>query len=49
MTVEDPEVLLQPWVMPTIMMRNTGANTIVGERGNCTDHEQKEASSQYRH
>jgi hypothetical protein len=48
-TVEDPEVLLKPWVMPTITMRSTGANTIVGERGACTDHEQKEASSQMRH
>ena len=48
-TVEDPEVLLKPWVMPTITMRNTGGNTIIGERGSCTDHEQKEASSQYRH
>jgi hypothetical protein len=48
-TVEDPEVLLKPWVMPTITMRNTGGNQIIGERGSCTDHEQKEASSQYRH
>jgi hypothetical protein len=48
-TVEDPEVLLQPWVMPTITMRNTGGNTIINERGSCTDSEQKEASSQYRH
>ena len=48
-TVEDPEVLLKPWVMPTITMRNTGGSTIIGERGSCTDHEQKEASSQYRH
>ena len=45
-TVEDPVVLLKPWVMPTVTMRNTGANTIVGERGACTDHEQKEASWQ---
>ncbi len=48
-TVDDPVVLLKPWVMPTITMRNTGGNTIVGERGSCTDHEQKEASSQMRH
>ena len=32
-TVEDPEVLLKPWVMPTITMRARGANTIIGERG----------------
>jgi len=48
-TVEDPVVLLKPWVMPTVTMRNSGANTIVGERGACTDHEQREASSQMRH
>jgi hypothetical protein len=48
-TVEDPEVLLEPWVMPTITMRASGGNTIIGERGSCTDHEQTEASSQYRH
>ena len=48
-TVEDPEVLLKPWVMPTVTMRLGGGNTIIGERGACTDHEQTEASSQYRH
>ena len=47
--VEDPMVLLKPWVMPTVIMRNTGGNTIIGERGSCTDNEQREASSQYRH
>jgi hypothetical protein len=30
-------------------MRNPGGNQIIGERGSCTDHEQTEASSQYRH
>jgi hypothetical protein len=48
-TVEDPEVLLKPWVMPTITMRNTGGNTIVGERGSCTESEHDNAASQYRH
>ena len=48
-TVEDPEVLLKPWVMPTITMRLSGNNAVVGERGACTDHEQTEAASQYRH
>ena len=48
-TVEDPEVLLKPWVMPTITMNLSGNNAIIGERGACTDHEQTEASSQYRH
>ena len=48
-TIEDPTVLIKPWVMPTITMRASGGNTIIGERGSCTDHEQKEASSQYRH
>jgi hypothetical protein len=48
-TVEDPEVLLKPWVMPTVTMNLSGNNAIIGERGACTDHEQTEASSQYRH
>ena len=48
-TVEDPEVLLKPWVMPTVTMRLSGNNTVIQERGSCTDIEQQEASSQYRH
>jgi hypothetical protein len=52
-TVEDPEVLLEPWVMnPRILRlsqaggRGFGALT---ERGNCTDIELEEVTTQIRH
>jgi hypothetical protein len=48
-TVEDPEVLNEPWVMPTITMRLSGGNTVIGERGSCTETEHEEVSSQFRH
>jgi len=48
-TIEDPDVLLEPWVLPTRQLRRNATNTIVGERGSCTDSEQKEAATQYRH
>jgi len=48
-TVDDPVMLLKPWVMPVITMRNTGGNTIVGERGSCSEIEHENAASQYRH
>ena len=35
--------------LPTRVMRRSPTNTIVGERGSCTDSEQKEAATQYRH
>jgi hypothetical protein len=48
-TVEDPDVLLEPWVLPTRTLRAGATNAIIGERGSCTDSEQKEAAAQYRH
>jgi len=48
-TVEDPVMLLKPWVMPTITMRAGAGNTIIGERGSCSQVELDNASSQYRH
>src|SRR5262245_50070097 len=48
-TIEDPDVLLEPWVLPVRQLRRSPTNTIVAERGNCTDSEQKEAATQYRH
>ena len=47
-TVEDPEVLVEPWVMPTRTMVR-GANAIVPERGSCTESEWKEVATQMRH
>jgi hypothetical protein len=51
-TVEDPEVLLEPWVFPTrTLRRNTNPNAgLLRERGNCeTTFETEAAASQIRH
>ena len=51
-TVEDPEVLLEPWVLPTrTLRRNTNPNgALIRERGNCeTTFETEAAGSQIRH
>ena len=51
-TVEDPEVLAEPLVYPTrVIRRNTGANAgLIRERGNCeTDFETEAAATQIRH
>ena len=48
-TVEDPEVLVKPWVMPPRTLRLSNGNTIIPERGACTESELKEVTSQMRH
>jgi len=48
-TIEDPDVLLQPWVMPARTLRLSPTNAIVAERGSCTETEHNEVSTQYRH
>jgi hypothetical protein len=51
-TLEDPEVLVEPLVFPTrVLRRNTGENAgLIAERGNCeTDFETEAAASQIRH
>jgi hypothetical protein len=51
-TIEDPEVLLEPWVFPTrVLRRNTNPNAgLIRERGNCeTSFETEAAASQIRH
>jgi hypothetical protein len=52
LTLEDPEVLAEPLVFPTrILRRNTGANAgLIPERGNCeTSFETDAAALQIRH
>ena len=52
MTVEDPEVLLEPWVMPTRVLalaQGPGANRIPSERANCEVYEDENVTSQVRH
>jgi hypothetical protein len=50
-TVEDPEVLAEPYVYPTrVVRRNPNPNAgLVRERGNCEVYETKDISSQIRH
>ena len=50
-TVEDPEVLVEPWVLPTrVVRRNTNPDAgLVPERGNCEVYELNDISSQIRH
>jgi hypothetical protein len=48
-TVEDPEVLVEPWVMNPRTLRIANNPAIVSERGSCTDSELSEVSSQIRH
>jgi hypothetical protein len=50
-TVEDPEVLVEPWVIPTrVLRRNTGLDAgLLRERGNCEVYELEDISSQIRH
>src|SRR6476646_5357349 len=50
-TVEDPEVLVEPWVLPTRMVtRNLNPDAgLIAERGDCAVPELGNASSQIRH
>ena len=50
-TVEDPEVLVEPWVLPTRMVtRNLNPDAgLIAERGDCSVPELGNASSQIRH
>ena len=49
-TVEDPEVLLHPWVMTPMLMTGGGPGGIVGsERGSCQELELDDIVTQYRH
>ena len=41
--------VVKPWVMPPRTLRLAAGNTIIPERGSCTESELKEVSSQMRH
>src|SRR5579871_918200 len=50
MTIEDPDVLIEPWVMPDKIMRlRAGAPAIQHERANCEVYETGKFSTQLRH
>jgi hypothetical protein len=50
-TVEDPEMFVEPWVLPTrIVTRNPNPDAgLIAERGNCDTPELGQAASQIRH
>jgi hypothetical protein len=50
-TVEDPEVLAEPWVLPTrIVRRNPNPDAgLIRERGNCEVYETEAVATQIRH
>jgi hypothetical protein len=50
-TVEDPQVLVEPWVLPTrTLRRNANPDAgLLAERGNCEVYETNSISSQIRH
>jgi hypothetical protein len=47
-TIEDPEVLVEPWVMTPVVLQ-AGGNTVIAERGSCTDTELHNVTTQIRH
>jgi hypothetical protein len=49
MTIEDPDSFIEPWVMPTRILRLGGGDGIVGERANCEVYETGNFTTQFRH
>lgn len=51
MTIEDPEVFVEPWVMPTrvLPLDQRADGGIIAERANCEVYEEGNVSSQVRH
>jgi hypothetical protein len=49
MTIEDPEVFLEPWVMPTRVLPLIPRDLIQPERANCEVYEEDNVTSQVRH
>jgi hypothetical protein len=49
MTIEDPEVFVEPWVMPTRVLRQGGGDGIQPERAYCEVYEEGNVSTQLRH
>ena len=50
MTIEDPDDLIEPWVMPDRILRaRQGPPQILHERANCEVYETKDITSQFRY
>ena len=49
-TIEDPDSLIEPWVLPDRILRaRQGAPQVIHERANCEVYETKDITSQFRH
>jgi len=49
-TLEDPDVFVEPWVMPTRILRPFGGDGIIAERSYCEIYDTQEAvTNQLRH
>jgi hypothetical protein len=48
-TVEDPESFVEPWVMPTRILRPFGGDPIIAERAHCEVYELDDITNQLRH
>ena len=48
-TIEDPDVFVEPWVMPTRILRPFGGDGIIPERAHCEIYEQEAITNQLRH
>jgi hypothetical protein len=49
MTIEDPDSFIEPWVMPTRILRLGGGDGIIPERSYCEVYETGDISTQLRH
>jgi hypothetical protein len=49
MTIEDPDSFIEPWVMPTRILRQGGGDGIIPERAFCEVYETGKFSTQLRH
>jgi hypothetical protein len=50
MRIEDPESFIEPWVMPTRILRlQANADPLIGERANCEVYETNDFTTQLRH
>jgi hypothetical protein len=48
-TIEDPDVFVEPWVMPTRVLRPFMGDGVVAERANCEVYETQDITNQLRH
>jgi hypothetical protein len=48
-TVEDPEVLVEPWVLPTRVLALDSRESVISERAFCEVYEEGNTDMQVRH